>query len=526
MTEKNHGFFPLARLLIVTSVVVTVWLTSPCHGCGGNPPHIVVVMVDDMGWQDASWNNPDVHTPYLSHLRNKGVSLDHHYMQPACTASRVAFLTGYYPYRLGFQRNEYAQFHRYRNHSLSTDITILPEYLRQQGYANHLVGKWQMGFCNWEYTPTRRGFDTFFGSYGGNSGHFNHTPKVGGYDLRDNLNVDWSAKGQYSTHLYTQRAQELVQEHHDTKDTRPLFLFLSYEAPHGPIEAPQHYIDEYCSHITDPDRRTRCGMMAALDEGVKNFTQTLKDLKYDDNLLMVFTSDNGAPGQYGGSNWPLRGKKRSAYEGGVRVPSFIYSKTLLRKTGVGYKGLLHVTDWLPTLLSVAGVDVDKRLPKDVDGFDQWNRIRRNQMSVRKYMVYDLDIAERYAAVRRKHWKLVEDSTETGCWGWYNPPNGTVTQLKKRVKDCPQYQLFNLKDDPTEQNNLIGTASKQAERMFNKLKDFLEQSKAQARDLPVVMNTTDSYPENWGGAWSPGWCDTAHGVGSNREDGGRLMDLFA
>ena len=102
------------------------------------------------------------------------------------------------------------------------------------------------------------------------------------------------------------------------------------------VQAPQHYIDAHCSNVADAERRERCGMMAALDEGVGRVMAVLEELEYDDNLLVVFTSDNGAPGREGGSNWPLRGKKRGAYEGGVRVPAFLHSKTLLPKRPYAY----------------------------------------------------------------------------------------------------------------------------------------------------------------------------------------------
>lgn len=486
-------------LVVVVVAAMTLRVTTGQASTCKERPHIVYVLADDMGWRDVSWNSADMYTPNLARLRAEGVALDNHYMQAACSASRAALLTGYYPWRkFGLMRNELDDYHRWRNLSLPLNVRLLPEYLKRLCYTTHLVGKWQMGFCNWDYTPTQRGFDSFYGSYGGNSDHFLHTPVVGGYDFRTNLNLDLTANGSYSTDLYTQRAQAIIRDHHTSQDPRPLFLYLAYEAPHVPIQAPESYLTEHCSGITDAEKRIRCGMMVALDQGVGQVMATLQELGYDDNLLFVFSSDNGAPGSGGGSNWPLRGKKRGVYDGGVKVPSFLWSRNLLTQPRV-YRGLMHVTDWLPTLLSAAGVDdVSVLLPSDVDGVNQWPNLLTNTGG-RSEMVLDVDTAEGYGAVRSGKWKLVKDLSGKSCWGWFNPPAG-ASPLPQKVT-CAEYQLFDMETDPYEQTNVAGANPTK----LNELKQLYNQAVGLAAPLPYVVNVTESFPENNGGFWSPGWC---------------------
>lgn len=496
IAHQSRFLFPAC--FVIVFMAMTSRPTSAQAACQDRP-HIVYILADDLGWRDVSWNSPDAYTPNLARLRNEGVALANHYMQPACSASRAALLTGYYPWKkFGLQRNDLDDYHRWRNLSLPMDVTILPQYLKRLCYNTHLVGKWQMGFCNVDLTPTYRGFDSFYGSYGGNSDHFLHSPTVGGYDFRDNLQVDLSANGSYSTDLYTDRTERIIREHHLSKSASPLFILLAYEAPHEPVQAPDAYIAEHCGNFTDGEKRLRCGMMVALDQGVGRVMDTLTELGYDKNLLVVFSSDNGAPSSGAGSNWPLRGKKRSVYEGGVRVPSFVWSRNLLAKPKV-FKGTIHVTDWLPTLLSAAlAEDVTGLLPSDVDGVNQWPNLLSNSGG-RTNMVLDIDPAEGYGAVRSGKWKLVKDPSGKGCWGWFNIPSGE-SFLPSKLK-CAEYQLFDLVNDPYEQTDVAAANPSKLQQ----LKLTYESMVQLATPLPFAMNITESFPENTDGIWGPGWC---------------------
>ena len=131
-------------------------------GSSSKPPNIVMMVVDDMGWSDVPWNNPESPAVNMGHYARQGIILDHHYAHPKCSPSRAALLTGRYAWSMGRQRGA---IERYQPTGLSTKYQMLPEYLKQAGYVSHAVGKWHLGFCHDDFLPTRRGFDTFFGMW-------------------------------------------------------------------------------------------------------------------------------------------------------------------------------------------------------------------------------------------------------------------------------------------------------------------------------------------------------------------------
>ena len=142
------------------------------------PPNIVLIVADDLGLADVGWNNQlmlDV-TPRISKLAKNGVILSQYYVQQVCTPSRATLMTGMYPFHIGRQKQTIKLL-------MPTGLTLNNTLLPKLGYKNHIVGKWHLGFCCWEYTPTLRGFHSFFGFYMGASGHFDHT-RGQGYDFR------------------------------------------------------------------------------------------------------------------------------------------------------------------------------------------------------------------------------------------------------------------------------------------------------------------------------------------------------
>jgi hypothetical protein len=185
--------------------------------------------------------------------------------------------------------------------------------------------QWHLGYACWEYTPTFRGYSSYYGFYSGGQDYFMHGSK-GSLDFHlevgercgDNCSLpQWNAVGTYSTTLFTSRAVEVV-EQHDTSS--PLFVYLAYQAVHAPREVPALYADKYNDTIQDNDRRQFAGMLTCMDEGIGNFTAALSDNNMLDNTFIIFSTDNGGPvpdtpgGDYVGSrNYPLRGGKHSTY---------------------------------------------------------------------------------------------------------------------------------------------------------------------------------------------------------------------
>ncbi len=206
-------------------------------------------------------------------------------------------------------------------------------------YSTHIVGKWHIGYYKKEYQPTFRGFDSYYGYLNGAEDYWTHIrcdgdPEVPGFknfcgiDLHNNTEVVRNQNGSYSARLFTSRVQDIVEKHDQTK---PLFIYLPYQSVHGPLQAPQEYIDRY-SNIQDKNRRRFAGMVSIMDEAVKNVTDSFKKYGLWNNTIMIFSTDNGGP-LGSANNWPLRGHKATLWEGGVHGVGFVNSP-LLKKSGI------------------------------------------------------------------------------------------------------------------------------------------------------------------------------------------------
>lgn len=474
----------ISSLLLILMVCKTNAATSA-------RPHIVMIVADDLGWYDIGWQNPAMHTPTLDRLAAEGVKLNFSYVQPSCSPSRSALMSGRYPFHLGLQHETIAAGHRY---FLPDNQPILPQALQSLGYVTHAVGKWHLGFCNWRYTPTYRGFNSFYGYYNAEEDYYNKTGHRDGYDFRDNEDVDWTAHGHYSTHLYADRASKIIREHNASQ---PLFLYLAFQAVHGQLQVPESYVDRFCSHIPDRDRQLKCGMVAAMDEAVTNVTATLQASDLASNTLIIFTSDNGGPVKMGSSNWPLRGSKITIWEGGTRALGFVHGPNILLRSGYTYDELIHIVDWYPTLVEAAG---GSAVP-NIDGMSQWQNLLTGGNGPRQEFVYNIDEVDNNAAIRQGRFKLVQGHAGSPD-GWYAPPElpNTVTTEPSR-NDRQDYMLFNLNRDPEEQNNIIDSH----QDVFNQLRSRLDEYRSSIVHSVSLPFVNEANPVHFNGVWSPGWC---------------------
>ncbi|KAL1457253.1 hypothetical protein MTO96_043568 [Rhipicephalus appendiculatus] len=227
------------------------------------------------GWNDVSFHGSrQIPTPNIDALAANGVVLERHYATPVCTPSRAAFLTGRYPTRVGIG---YEPLHTAPKAALSLDFDLLPQWLKRQGYSTHMVGKWHLGYKTLEYTPTSRGFDSYFGYYNGEQFYFNHTARHEGHcglDLWRNVGHSAQAvtdlSGTYSTHAYTDEAKRIIADHDSEK---PLFLYLSYQAVHSSckgcdLEAPQEVVSRY-AYIEAHNRTLFAGALDVMDRSYR-----------------------------------------------------------------------------------------------------------------------------------------------------------------------------------------------------------------------------------------------------------------
>ena len=259
--------------------------------------------------------------------------------------------------------------------------------------------------ARWAQTPTFRGYDSFHGLLTGGMDYFTHQAD-GGLDMHIDSGrecgancsvVDWASVGEYSTHLFTRAAVDVIRAH---PPAQPLFLYLAYQAVHSPDQCPQSYIDAYNATIPDLKRRTFAGMLSALDEGVGNVTAALAAAGLTDNTLVLFVADNGGPirctdgpcgDATGTSNWPLRGGKHTVWEGGVRLTALAAGPMVAGPLGTNLSGLVHHADILPTLLEAAGVSYSPAPGFELHGASQWPLLTRaGAASSRAEVVANID----------------------------------------------------------------------------------------------------------------------------------------
>ncbi|KAK6191933.1 hypothetical protein SNE40_003505 [Patella caerulea] len=450
-------------------------------------PHIIFIVADDLGWNDVSWHTDEILMPNLDTMARAGVILNNSYVQPMCSPSRSAFMSGYFPFHTGLQHDVIGAS---QANFLESKYKILPQYLKEKGYATHIVGKWHLGFCNWKYTPTYRGFDSYLGYYVAAEDYYQHNAS-NGYDFRFNTSVLNTTE--YSLDVFTRRAKEILTTH---SINTPLFLYLPFQNVHAPLEVPEIYEKKF-ANIQNRNRRQYSGMVYALDEAVGQIMKVLDDQGYMNNSVIMFTTDNGGPVVSGANNLPLRGAKTTIWEGGTRGAAFVYSPTYLHKTQYTHNGLMHAADWFSTILGAAGVDI----PDGVDGLNLWDMMSNGSNSTRQEVVHNIDDMYNNSAIRDSRYKLMFGNP--GRYNTWYPLPGVdgLCQPVSEITDLPDVQLFDLLEDPGEHYNIADQNPHIVQRLTDRL-NFYKKTAIPAR---YPKGDPESNPDNFGGVWSPGWC---------------------
>jgi len=307
-------------------------------------PNVIVILSDDQGYGDVGVHGcKDIRTPHLDSIARDGVRLTNGYVSaPQCSPTRAGLMTGRYQQRFGHESNRAVP-----DSSLDLKQTTLAAVLKRAGYATGLVGKWHLGIDE-KHHPQSRGFDEFFGFLGGANPYLPRGPrKVVPRILRGRKPVGETA---YLTDAFGREAVAFIERHRK----QPFFLYLAFNAPHGPLEASEKYLRRFPG-IKDPKRRTYAAMVSAMDDAVGRVLGKLRAAGLEEKTLIFFLSDNGGPTEVNASsNAPLRGVKGEVREGGIRVPFFVRWKGRL-PAGKTFDQPVIQLDVFPTVLAAAGI---------------------------------------------------------------------------------------------------------------------------------------------------------------------------
>jgi len=439
-------------IFLLTSILLTHNLSSS--------PNILIILADDLGWNDVSFHGSEIDTPNIDRIVKSGIELDRFYVQPTCSPTRAELMTGKSALRLGITRPIS------KNQKLGLDLEekILPQYLKELGYKTVLLGKWHLGAFTPEYFPTRRGFDYFYGFLSGGIGYWDHN-HGGGHDWQRN-EVTLRETG-YSTHLLEADAVRIINKH---DFNTPLFLNVNFNAPHTPNEAPQETIDSF-SKLGDTNREVHAAMVLEMDQSIGEILHALEKKGILENTIIFFASDNGglipdpdiestflrlpktlgicnlkrpiwlkqleficSNFDGGSSNQPLKFGKMSVLEGGIRVPAAVWWPNHLENDRS--QSFISMIDVLPTILDLVGFDSLERT--SFDGRSKKDMLfGNNPIDESNYVVANI-FNDTFAIIDSPH-KLIISGDET--------------------------ELYNIFDDPTERIDISNSEPEIKKRLF-------------------------------------------------------------
>ena len=395
-----------------------------------NKPNILIILTDDQGYHDVSYyGTEDLQTPNIDALRKDGMRFDNFLTNsPVCAPTRAALLSGRYPDRVGVPG--LIRFHPENNWGyLDPKTVLLPQKLKEANYHTAHIGKWNLGLES-PNLPNQKGFDLFYGWLEDMMDDYMIKRRHSKNFMR--LNNEIIDPPGHATDLFTEWAVDYISE--QAKDEQPFFLYLAYNAPHFPVQPPKEWSDRVRQRNPGlPEKRSNLiAFIEHLDNGIGKVITSLKESGQYENTIILFTSDNGGHLPDLANNGPLRDGKQSMYEGGLRVPTFVSWPSQIA-AGSSTNQLNLSMDIYPTVIQLAGVEINHT----VEGRSFLNTLLGNTEAEEERVVYFTRReggltygGKAYHALRKGDWKLLQNSP-------YQP-----------------MELYNLKTDPKEENDLI------------------------------------------------------------------------
>jgi arylsulfatase A-like enzyme len=438
------------------------------HGEEPARPNILLIVADDLGWNDVGYHGSRCRTPYLDQLARTGVELDYHYVQPVCSPTRTALLSGRYPSRFGPHATNPTN-----RRVFPRGTVTMASLLKEAGYHTYLAGKWHLG-SRPEWGPNHYGFSETYGTLTGAADPWTHGYRPGPYAYTWHRNGELFKEEGNVTELIAAQAEKWIRAKPD-----PWFIYVPFMAVHIPIDTPPEYKEAWAneSPYDDPAKnesfRRFAAFVAQLDAKIGQLVKALDETGQRENTLILFTSDNGGllrggnayisdvpPTPVLSDNTPLRGQKAELFEGGIRVPALVNWPGKLEPRKLTTP--MHVVDWLPTFAQLVGAKADDAL--QLDGQDIWSLLSGEETAPAERTFYWAHGNQREGsfAVRQGDWKLILR------------PNGRAP-------------LFNLADDPYEKQNIAAAHPDRVNKLKALIRDF------QQDDLPEIPEDIRDYP---------------------------------
>lgn len=425
-------------------------------------PNVVYIMADDLGWGDISAHGGEVPTPNIDRLFAKGVEMTQFMGWCVCSPTRAMLLTGRHPIRVGTGPEVGGE--------LDPAETTIAEGFKANGYRTGVFGKWHNGndpetpefsahFAEaFKHMPNKNakfghgvnahGFDEAWVYYGGGPDHFTRRTVKGEGPVSWWHNMEFRPRDEgYTDDLITQHALEFIRESKDA----PFFCYVPFQIAHAPLQAKESDLAKIdpamaaklpsASDKTTPEgKHAHAAMLIALDNNVATIEAELTKLGLLENTIFVFTSDNGA--MEAGSSLPLRGHKHTVYEGGIRLPTVFHWPNGGLTGGTKWDGLCGALDMFPTLMAMTGSEMPETRP--LDGKNIWPALRDRQPSPVESYYY---VWRGQDAIRTDQWKL------------------------HRFFD--RFELYDIKQDETESNNLAAAEPEVVKSLTAKMDDWAD-----------------------------------------------------
>ena len=393
-------------------------------------PNVVLIVSDDQSQASVAPGDKTFDMPHLDRLRSEGIWLSQCYSSaPVCSPTRAALLTGLCQQRVS-RCFDWVVGGRHGTEGLPPGTVTLPEMLRRNGYATGMFGKWHLGGCK-EKLPTQFGFDEFKGYRGGNLDYWTHTDNLGRHDLWDGTEP-LHAEG-YLTELVAEWTVDFIGRNKEN----PFFVYVPFPAPHWPYQgpvAPYKNIERESYEKAGGSFAIYKSMLESLDDGVDRILAALEKNGLERDTLIIFTSDNaaGPPSQTKpqyGNNPSFRGEKATLFEGGIRVPGMVRWRGRIPASETCDTPVVTM-DFTETILAVTGTKRPENI--DSDGMNLMPLLQGNAPAAKRDLFW-------YANNKSNNGNRPQRALRSGDWKFYQTDKETY--------------LFNLKQDPAEQENL-------------------------------------------------------------------------